>query len=48
MTTTRELAIRKTINVGLPVDAAFRLFTERAGDWWPFATRSIHGTAVES
>jgi uncharacterized protein YndB with AHSA1/START domain len=45
---TTELAIHKTITVGLPVEDAFRLFTERAGDWWPLATHSIHGAATES
>jgi len=29
---TTELAIHKTITVGLPVEDALRLFTERAGD----------------
>ena len=46
--TIAELVITKTITIGLPVEAAFRLFTERAAEWWPLATHSIHGTAAES
>lgn len=32
--------VRKQLVVGLPVEAAFRLFTEGIGRWWPLATHS--------
>jgi uncharacterized protein YndB with AHSA1/START domain len=41
--TSEELVIHKSVTVGLPVERAFELFTERASDWWPFATHSVHG-----
>ena len=28
-------ALRGTVTVGLPVDQAFRLFTDSFGTWWP-------------
>ena len=40
-------AIRKTVVVPLPVEKAFRLFTDGIGTWWPFASHSIGGDAVE-
>lgn len=33
--------IRKSLTVPLRPDAAFRLFTEGFGDWWPGATHSV-------
>jgi uncharacterized protein YndB with AHSA1/START domain len=33
--------VKKTITVGLPVEAAFRLFTEGFGQWWPLASHSV-------
>lgn len=45
---TETEAIRKTVNVALPVEKAFRLFTDGIGTWWPFATHSIGGEAVEA
>jgi uncharacterized protein YndB with AHSA1/START domain len=33
--------IRKTVTVPLTPDAAFRLFTEGMGDWWPGHTHSV-------
>jgi uncharacterized protein YndB with AHSA1/START domain len=49
MTIAEGLVVRKTITVGVPRERAFELFTERASDWWPFATHSIHGErAVEA
>jgi uncharacterized protein YndB with AHSA1/START domain len=36
----------KTINVRLPIEAAFRLFTERTSTWWPLATHSVGGESV--
>ena len=29
--------VRSSVTVKLPRDAAFRLFTERMGSWWPLA-----------
>lgn len=45
---TETEAIRKTVNVALPVEKAFRLFTDGIGTWWPFATHSLGGEAVEA
>jgi uncharacterized protein YndB with AHSA1/START domain len=33
--------VTKSIDVNLPVDAAFRLFTEGLGTWWPLRTHSV-------
>jgi uncharacterized protein YndB with AHSA1/START domain len=39
--------VRSSVTVNLPRDAAFRLFTERTGSWWPLATHSVfHSEAV--
>ena len=39
--------VRSSVTVMLPRDAAFRLFTERMGNWWPLATHSVfHAEAV--
>ena len=39
--------VRSSVTVKLPRDAAFRLFTERMGSWWPLATHSVfHAEAV--
>lgn len=35
--------IRKTVTVPLHPDAAFDLFTDKLGDWWPVETHSISG-----
>jgi uncharacterized protein YndB with AHSA1/START domain len=41
------LAVRSSVTVKLPRDAAFRLFTERISSWWPLATHSVfHAEAV--
>jgi uncharacterized protein YndB with AHSA1/START domain len=36
-----EVVIRKSIEVAVPVETAFRVFTEQAGSWWPLATKSV-------
>jgi uncharacterized protein YndB with AHSA1/START domain len=36
-----SVVIRKSIEVGVPVETAFRVFTEQAGAWWPLATKSV-------
>lgn len=33
--------LRKQLKVSLPVEAAFRLFTEGMGRWWPLASHSV-------
>ena len=38
---TDELVLRKSIVVACPVERAFRVFTERMNDWWPFEGHSI-------
>jgi uncharacterized protein YndB with AHSA1/START domain len=35
--------VRRTVTVGRPLDAAFRLFTAEMSTWWPFPTHSIGG-----
>jgi uncharacterized protein YndB with AHSA1/START domain len=32
--TMTETAVRKTVTVDVPVEKAFRVFTDRIGDWW--------------
>jgi uncharacterized protein YndB with AHSA1/START domain len=36
-----SVLIRKSINVRVPVQTAFRVFTEDIGVWWPLATKSV-------
>jgi hypothetical protein len=36
-----EMVIRKTITVPLSQKAAFKLFTEGMGTWWPVITHSV-------
>jgi uncharacterized protein YndB with AHSA1/START domain len=43
-----ETALTKTITVDLPVEDAFRLFTEGIATWWPFDTHSIGEHEVET
>jgi hypothetical protein len=38
---TSALAIRKSLDVGVPVETAFRVFTEEIGSWWPLASKSV-------
>lgn len=38
-----EVPITKEVVVPGPVERAWALFTERVGDWWPFAGHSIGG-----
>ena len=35
--------IVKSVYVPLPLEAAFRLFTEETGRWWPLASHSVAG-----
>jgi uncharacterized protein YndB with AHSA1/START domain len=40
--------VRKSIHVRLPVEEAFRLFTEDIGRWWPLASHSTGGEMAET
>ena len=40
--------VKKSVAVGLPVEAAFRLFTEGIDQWWPLATHSVGGEDAEA
>ncbi len=40
--------VKKSIRVNLPVEAAFRLFTEGIATWWPFKTHSVGEEKVET
>lgn len=40
---TEQIApVRKSVVVETSVDHAFRIFTERIGEWWPVKTHSVH------
>ena len=41
MTSASETAIRKSVVVPLPVDEAFRLYTDGIATWWPLRTHSV-------
>lgn len=36
-----SVAIRKSVTVAVPIETAFRVFTEDVGSWWPLATKSV-------
>ncbi|HXV34851.1 MAG TPA: SRPBCC domain-containing protein [Gaiellaceae bacterium] len=38
---TDELVLRKSIVVACPPEHAFRVFTERMSDWWPYEGHSL-------
>ena len=40
--------IVKSVEVGQPLDEAFRLFTAEMARWWPLATYSVGGQDAES
>ena len=40
--------VRKQLKVNLPQEAAFRLFTEGIGRWWPLATHSVGEDQAET
>lgn len=46
MTTIGADTIRRSVDVPLPPEQAFVLFTERASTWWPFGTHSVAGDAA--
>ena len=43
-----SLAIRKLVTVAVPVETAFRVFTEEVASWWPLATKSIGQEETET
>ena len=45
---TETTPIQKTVVVPLPVEKAFRLFTDGVATWWPFESHSIQGAQVET
>jgi uncharacterized protein YndB with AHSA1/START domain len=45
---TRIEPVRKQLMVGLPVEAAFKLFTEGMGRWWPLMTHSVGEEQAET
>ncbi|MFN2483692.1 MAG: SRPBCC domain-containing protein [Candidatus Limnocylindria bacterium] len=36
--------VRHAVTVSLPVDEAWRLFTEQMGRWWPLESHSLYGS----
>jgi uncharacterized protein YndB with AHSA1/START domain len=38
---TSEMILTKAVTVALPVEEAFRLYTEGIATWWPYATHSV-------
>lgn len=48
MQATEVAPIQKTVVVPLPIEKAFRLFTDGVSGWWPVGTHSIAGDAVEA
>jgi uncharacterized protein YndB with AHSA1/START domain len=45
---TDELALRKSIVVACSAEHAFRVFTERTWEWWPFAGHSLFDAGSET
>jgi hypothetical protein len=43
-----EGPVRRSVHVDCPVEEAFRLFTQRFGEWWPLASYSEAGPNAES
>jgi len=41
-------AIRKTVVVPASVERSWEVFTERIGEWWPFASHSLGGSKTET
>jgi uncharacterized protein YndB with AHSA1/START domain len=41
-------AIRKSVVVAASADVAWKLFTERMGEWWPLASHSHGGEQAET
>jgi uncharacterized protein YndB with AHSA1/START domain len=47
MSTTTIEPIVKTVTVNGPPEHAFRVFTERIAEWWPFERHSVAGEMLE-
>ena len=45
---TSEMVLTKAVTVDLPVEEAFRLYTEGVATWWPYSTHSVEGENVET
>jgi uncharacterized protein YndB with AHSA1/START domain len=45
MDTQTDAVVRKSVKVPLSQQAAFRLFTDGIGSWWPGITHSVAGSA---
>jgi uncharacterized protein YndB with AHSA1/START domain len=45
---TSETAIHKLVTVAVPVEEAFRVFTDEIGSWWPVETHSVDPKRRES
>jgi uncharacterized protein YndB with AHSA1/START domain len=46
--TQRIAPVRKSVVVEATVEHAFRVFTERIGEWWPVKTHSVHEEHAET
>ena len=44
----KHAPIRQSVHVDCPTEDAFRLFTEKFGEWWPLASFSVSGEEAES
>ena len=44
---TSEMTLTKVVTVEIPVEDAFRLYTEGIATWWPHATHSVAAENVE-
>lgn len=44
----KHAPIRQSVHVDCPIEDAFRLFTEKFGEWWPLASFSISGEDAQS
>jgi uncharacterized protein YndB with AHSA1/START domain len=45
---TSETVIQKSVSVAVPVEQAFRVFTDEIGVWWPVETFSVDPGRTES
>jgi uncharacterized protein YndB with AHSA1/START domain len=41
MSTTAQRAVTKSVEVRVPIERAWEVFTQEMGSWWPLATHSI-------
>ncbi|HUJ51589.1 MAG TPA: SRPBCC domain-containing protein [Bryobacteraceae bacterium] len=44
----KHTPIRQSVHVDCPLEDAFRLFTEKFGEWWPLTSYSSSGDDAES